>query len=249
ACAEGEPYIDTPDSSICKESFEIALYAAGSAMRCVDLVMAGEIENAFALVRPPGHHAEAGCSMGFCLLNNIALCAQRLLARWGLTRVLIVDFDVHHGNGTQHLFEADPRVLFFSMHGHPNSFYPGTGYEHERGLEAGSGTTINCPMLPGFGDDEYRRAFYEVLIPAAESFQPEFVLVSAGFDAHQDDWISRIALDDSSYEWLSRGIVSLAQRWARGRVVSLLEGGYNLDALCRCAAIHLRELLAAQSAA
>ncbi|MCH8970384.1 MAG: histone deacetylase, partial [Planctomycetes bacterium] len=166
-CASGKSQIDCADSAICPESFEIARLACGSVIRAVDAVATGEIENAFCVIRPPGHHAEREFSMGFCLFNNIAIAARHLLKSHGLERVLILDWDVHHGNGTQHSFDDDPRVFFCSLHCHPDSLYPGTGYAHERGIGAGEGTTLNLPMQPGAGDAEYRAAFAEHFLPAA----------------------------------------------------------------------------------
>jgi len=245
ACDRGASYIDVPDSAICPESYEIARLATGAALSAADRVMDGELQSAFCAVRPPGHHAEKHMSMGFCLFNNIALAAQHLIDNHGLERVLILDWDVHHGNGTQHLFESDPRVYFISLHGHPRFVYPGTGYAHERGKGAGDGFTLNIPMMPGAGDDEYRRAFDESVLPAVEGFKPQFVLISAGFDAHKLDPLAPIELPTLSFEWMSDALIDMAKRHADGKIVSLLEGGYHLDALAECVALHIERLLAA----
>ncbi|MBI4717473.1 MAG: histone deacetylase [Planctomycetes bacterium] len=245
ACAAGESFIDVLDSAICPESFDIARLAAGGVLAAVDEVMAGRVTNAFCAVRPPGHHAERDMSMGFCLFNNIALAAQHLLEVHGLERVLILDWDVHHGNGTQHAFESDPRVLFISLHGHPGIVYPGTGYAEERGKGAGEGFTINIPILPPGWDDVWRRAFDETVLPAAERFAPQFVFVSAGFDAHRLDPLAPLELETESYGWMTRELTGVASRHGAGRLVSVLEGGYHLGALADCVALHVRQLLSA----
>jgi len=245
ACQQGKSYIDTPDSAICPESHRVALLAAGATIEAVDQVMAGTIDNAFCLVRPPGHHAEQGESMGFCLFNNVAAAAKHLCTEHGLTRVLILDWDVHHGNGTQHLFETDPHVLYVSLHGHPRMLYPGTGFAEEVGTDEGRGFTLNCPLLPGQGDTEYRLAFKQTVMPAVEKFAPEFVLLSAGFDAHQLDPLAPMQLETDSFGWMSEEMLDIARRHAGGRLVSLLEGGYHLDALAESASLHLERLLEA----
>ena len=245
ACADGLPSIDVVDSAICPESFHIARLAAGTVIRAVDEVMAGAIDNAFCAVRPPGHHAERHLSMGFCLLNNIAIAARHLLDDHGLSRVLILDWDVHHGNGTQHSFDADPRVLFISLHGHPGVVYPGTGYEHDRGTGDGEGFTVNLPMLPPGRDLQYHRAFDETVLPAIENFDPQFVLISAGFDAHKLDPLAPLELDTESYGWMTDAIVRAAGNHANGRLLSVLEGGYHLDALADSVALHVLRLLEA----
>jgi acetoin utilization deacetylase AcuC-like enzyme len=244
ACAENRDFIDVPDSGICSESFEIARLAAGAVIAAVDEVMAGRIDNAFCALRPPGHHAERNESMGFCLLNNVAIAAQYLMDRYGLSRVLILDWDVHHGNGTQHIFEADPRVLFISIHGHPGILYPGTGYARERGIGAGEGFTLNCPMLPPSGDTEYREVFDDPILPAIRWFAPEFVLISAGFDAHVLDPLAPLELPTESFGWMTDAMTEVAERFCGGRLVSVLEGGYHLEALGDCTALHVARLMA-----
>ncbi len=245
ACAEGAPFIDVPDSAICGESFEVARLGAGAVVRAVDEVRSGRVENAFCVVRPPGHHAEREFSMGFCLLNNVAIAAKYLLDECGLSRVLILDWDVHHCNGTQHTFEHDPRVLVISVHGHPGVVYPGTGAEHERGTGEGEGFTVNVPLLPGSGDAAYRRAFDEVVLPRAGAYRPEFVLVSAGFDAHEKDPLAPLSLPTASFGWMTDAVVGVAKARCGGRIVSLLEGGYDLGALGESSALHLSRLLEA----
>lgn len=245
ACTQGAPYIDVPDSAICPESFEIAQLAAGAVIGAVDAVLAGRIANAFCAIRPPGHHAEHDHSMGFCLINNIAVAAKYLIERKGFSRVLILDWDVHHGNGTQHTFESDPRVLFISLHGHPGVVYPGTGYTRERGVGAGEGFTINIPILPPGQDTVWRAAFDDPILPAVERFRPQFVLLSAGFDAHRLDPLAPLELETDSYAWMTDFLTDAARRHGDGRLVSVLEGGYDLETLADCAAVHVERLLEA----
>ncbi len=245
ACASQLPFIDVPDSAICPESYDIALLAAGATIRAVDDVMAGRIDNAFCAVRPPGHHAEHDHSLGFCLLNNVALAARRLRDHHGIAKVLILDWDVHHGNGTQHLFESDPSVLYISLHGHPTVVFPGTGWDTERGTGPGMGFTLNVTFMPHAGDADYRRAFDDVVMPEIERFAPQFVLVSAGFDAHKLDPLAPIDLATSSFGWMTDLMVRAARDHADGRLVSVLEGGYHLGATGESAALHVERLLAA----
>jgi acetoin utilization deacetylase AcuC-like enzyme len=242
ACRQGYPYIDVPDSAIGPESYEIARLAAGGVVKATRLVASGELKRAFCAVRPPGHHAERDRSMGFCLFNNIALAAYELKDEFNIDRILILDWDVHHCNGTQHTFEADPSVLVISLHGHPRYLYPGTGYEEEIGVDRGRGYTINIPFLPGADDEDYRRAFRERIIPAVQRFAPQFVLLSVGFDAHADDPLGNLALSDDIFAWMTQTVIELAEDHADGRIVSVLEGGYNLGVLKRCAAEHVRLL-------
>jgi acetoin utilization deacetylase AcuC-like enzyme len=245
ACEQGLPYIDVPDSAISPESFGIARLAAGGVIAAVDAVMRGEIDNAFCAVRPPGHHAERSLSMGFCLFNNIAIAARRLLTDHGLFRVLILDWDVHHGNGTQHSFEADPRVLFISLHGHPGLLYPGTGYAEERGVGPGRGFTLNVPILPPGREPVWRAAFCDRILPAVHEYAPQFVLISAGFDAHRADPLAPLELETESYGWMTDELIKVARLHANGRLVSVLEGGYDLDALASSVALHVSRLLSA----
>jgi len=231
-----------PDTSMSPGSLTAAYLAAGGALAAVDAMMAKQVEHVFCAVRPPGHHAEANRAMGFCLLNNVAIAARYVQKKHGLSRVLIVDWDVHHGNGTQHSFEDDPSVLFFSTHQFPH--YPGTGRESERGRGAGEGYTINVPMEAGEGDDEYRAVFLKVLVPAAERFKPELVIISAGFDAHKDDPLASMGLTEAGYAELTGIVAGIARTYAQGRILSSLEGGYNLTALAASVDAHVRGLLA-----
>lgn len=230
-----------PDTSMSPGSLQAAYLAAGGALAGVDAIMAGQVDQVFCAVRPPGHHAEAGRAMGFCLLNNVAIAARYAQKKYELSRVLIVDWDVHHGNGTQHSFEDDPSVLFFSTHQYPH--YPGTGREDERGQGAGEGFTINVPMEAGESDDEYRAVFDKALVPAADAFKPEFVIISAGFDAHKDDPLASMGLTEAGYADLTGIVAGIAQRHAKGRILSSLEGGYNLTALAASVDTHIQGLL------
>ena len=240
--ASGRVALDA-DTSMSRGSLPAAYLAAGGALAGVDAIMRGDVEHAFCAVRPPGHHAETARAMGFCLFNNVAIAARYVQKKYGLSRVLIVDWDVHHGNGTQHSFEQDPSILFFSTHQYPH--YPGTGRATERGIGAGEGFTINVPMDAGDGDDEYHAIFLNVLLPAAEAFKPEFVIISAGFDAHRDDPLASMGLTEAGYSDLTGLVVGIAKRHAQGRLLSALEGGYNLTALGASVDAHLKVLLAA----
>jgi len=215
-----------PDTVLCKDSYRAALLAAGGMIRAVDL--AAEDENAFALVRPPGHHALPDSEMGFCLFNNIAIGARHA-RKIGYERVLIVDWDVHHGNGTQYTFYDDPSVFYFSVHQYP--YYPGTGSSDETGGGAGQGYTLNVPLPAGSGDSEYTRAFEEILMPAAIGFDPDIVLVSAGFDAHIDDLLAGMAVTTEEFGRMASIVSSIADRCCEGRLAITLEGGYDLRAL------------------
>lgn len=230
-----------PDTSMSPGSLNAAYLAAGGALAGVDAIMARQVDHVFCAVRPPGHHAEAGRAMGFCLLNNVAVAARYVQKKYGVTRVLIVDWDVHHGNGTQHSFEDDPSVLFFSTHQYPH--YPGTGRETERGKGAGIGFTINVPMEAGEGDEAYHTIFLKSLVPAADMFKPEFVIISAGFDAHKDDPLASMSLTEAGYADLTEIVAGIAKRHAEGRILSSLEGGYNLRALAASVDVHIKALL------
>lgn len=245
ACEKGYSIFMVPDCGICPESYNIALLAAGGVMAGVEAVMKGLVQNAFCAVRPPGHHAERNRALGFCFFNNVAIAAVYLLEHFGLSRVAIVDWDVHHGNGTQHMFEEDPRVFYLSLHEDPHTCYPGTGFRHEQGKGAGKGTTLNLPLPPGSGDREYLQALQEEGLPKLRQFAPEFVLISAGFDAHQDDPLAHQNLTREAYKTMGRLILDVAQETAGGRLVSVLEGGYNLTVLADCVEDHVRLLMAA----
>ena len=239
--AYGNTWISTGDTAVCEHSEAVARLAAGGVMAAVDAVLAGSVRNAFAPVRPPGHHAEPSRGMGFCIYNNVAVAARHAQAEHGLERVLIVDWDVHHGNGTAAIFRSDPSVLFFSTHQWP--LYPGTGRASDRGEGAGEGFTINCPLPAGSGGAAVLEAVRSQLLPAAEAFQPELVLISAGFDGRLGDPLADFRLSDDDYAALTREVMAIADRHCQGRVVSSLEGGYALDGLASAAAAHVRTLL------
>ncbi|MCP5151257.1 MAG: histone deacetylase [Ectothiorhodospiraceae bacterium] len=244
ACLRGHSYLDVPDVGICEQSYEVAMLAAGGALVLGDQVMRGEVDNAFSLSRPPGHHAERDIALGFCLFNNAAILARYLQREHGLQKVLVLDWDVHHGNGTQHAFEDDPSVLYVSTHQYP--YYPGTGAAHENGTGRGVGATLNCPMPAGAGDAEYEETFRTRILPAVDAFAPEAVILSAGFDAHRDDPLAGIALSTGFFAWMTLRMMEVADRHAGGRLISLLEGGYNLERLPECIAAHLEVLCGAR---
>jgi acetoin utilization deacetylase AcuC-like enzyme len=231
--------LDQGDTPVGSRSFEIALLSCGAVLTCCDAVMNGQVRRAFAAVRPPGHHAEPDRPMGFCLFSNVAVAARYLQHRHGVKTVAIVDFDVHHGNGTQAAFEDDPSVLFISLHQHPATCYPGTGNEWETGEGAGRGTTLNIPMEPGMGDEEYLQTFRERVIPKLEQFKPEILLISAGFDGHRDDPLAQMQLSEAGFEAMTKMLVDFAEANCEGKIVSALEGGYNLRALGRSVVRHL----------
>ena len=218
-----------PDTYALPQSPAVARLAAGAVIGAVDSVLTGAAENALAIVRPPGHHATMGRQMGFCLLNNVAIAARHAQAQRNCGKVLIIDYDVHHGNGTQDIFYADPSVMFISIHQSP--FYPGTGALGETGSGAGAGYTLNLPIAGGHGDDSYERLFAEVLWPAAERFAPDLLLVSAGFDAHWVDPLAQMQLSLAGYDWLARECLRMAERLCGGKIVFVMEGGYDLEAL------------------
>jgi len=227
------------DTIMSPASGEAALRAAGAVRAAVDAVLGGEADNAFCAVRPPGHHAEPGRSMGFCLFNNVVLAAERARREHGLTRVAVVDFDVHHGNGTQAAFERDGDMLFASTHQSP--LYPGTGAADERGV----GNIFNAPLRAESGSQEFRDAMQTKLFPAIRSFSPELILISAGFDAHRDDPLANLRLVEADYTWVTDELCRIAAEKCAGRVVSTLEGGYDLRALASSAAAHVGALMAA----
>jgi acetoin utilization deacetylase AcuC-like enzyme len=249
ACREHAPFIDSPDSVICPASAEIAQLATGGVLAAVDRVIAGEARNAFCAVRPPGHHAEADRSMGFCLFNHIALAAEYLRRHHKIERIAIVDFDVHHGNGTQHLFETRSDVLFVSLHQHPRSLFPGTGFGYERGEGAGTGYTCNIPLDPNAGDAEYQRAMEQSVAPALDAFQPQCLLVSAGFDAAAADPLAQMRVSAAGFAWIARFLTQQAATLCDGRLIAVLEGGYDLDALAEGVSRFVDALLEAPDAA
>jgi acetoin utilization deacetylase AcuC-like enzyme len=245
-CRSGESVFDSPDNQMCSQTYEIALLAVGGILDVAGRVMEGSLDNAFCAVRPPGHHAETNKAMGFCYFNNVAIAARYLQNRYRIQRVGIIDFDVHHGNGTQHIFEGDSTVFYYSIHEHPSFAYPGTGREFENGKDFGYGYTKNSPVLPGQGDAEYQSLIQRDLLPAFKEFNPEVILVSAGFDAHMDDDMSDINLSTEGFSWIMQTIVELARHASKGRIISVLEGGYSLKRLPELAANHVRILLDAQ---
>jgi acetoin utilization deacetylase AcuC-like enzyme len=235
---EGDTTNIDPDTAMSAGSAEAALRAAGAGILGVDLVMRGAVANAFAAVRPPGHHAEPSRPMGFCLFNNAGIAAQHARAAHGLRRVAVLDFDVHHGNGTQALFAQNPELFYGSTHQHP--FYPGTGDVWERGI---ANNIVNVPLRARDSSDVFRNAWAGTIIPALEAFAPEFLIISAGFDAHREDPLAQIRLETEDFAWMTDALLTVAQKHCDGRVVSMLEGGYDLEALAASAAIHVRGLM------
>jgi acetoin utilization deacetylase AcuC-like enzyme len=239
--SQGRAQLSTGDTDLCPESEAAARRAAGCALSAVDAVFSNEATNVFCVVRPPGHHANATRGMGFCLFNSVALAARYAQQKYGAGRVLIADWDVHHGNGTQDIFYEDGSVLFFSTHQSP--WYPGTGDATERGKGAGVEKTINCPFPAGTGGEKILSAFHECLLPAAREFHPDMILLSAGFDSRAGDPLGRFLLTDADFRELTRMMADLAADRCRGRLVSVLEGGYNLEGLALAAEAHVRELV------
>lgn len=232
----GFGYIDA-DTILSPESGEAALHAVGAACAAVDAVFAKAARNGFCAIRPPGHHAEPGQAMGFCLFNNIAIAAEHARKQHGIKKVAIMDFDVHHGNGTQEAFEKNPDVVYTSTHQAP--WYPGTGLASETGV----GNILNAPLKAGSGSQEFRAALSGKILPFIDQFAPELVLISAGFDAHRDDPLGGLKLHEDDYAWATAELMKLADKHCGGRVVSVLEGGYNLDALGNSVAVHVRTLM------
>ncbi len=232
AALRGGGVLDHGDTYVTPESYELALLAAGGAAAAVDAIMTGQVRNGFALVRPPGHHAESDRVGGFCLFNNVAVAARHAQAAHGAHRVLILDFDVHHGNGTQRIFYSDPSVLFTSLHLYmPYYFYPGIGALHETGVGQGNGFTLNVPLPPHVGDKGYGRILTELILPKVEGFQPDLILVSAGFDAHWQDPLATAGLTLTGDAYLARALVAMAEKLCNGRILFVLEGGYHQMAL------------------
>jgi len=225
-----------PDTYLSAGSINATLRASGAACFAIDQVIAGNAKNAFCATRPPGHHAEPGIAMGFCLLNHAAVAARHAQAMHGIGRVAILDFDVHHGNGTQAIFEDSPDVLYVSSHQMP--LYPGTGYDSE----TGRGNIVNLPLSPGSGGQNFRAAWASFGLPALERFNPEFIIISAGFDAHARDPLAQLELQDEDYGWITAEICAQARANCGARVISILEGGYDLDALASASAAHVMAL-------
>jgi acetoin utilization deacetylase AcuC-like enzyme len=229
-----------PDTHVSSGSGEAALRAAGAVVAAVDRVMSGKAKNAFCAVRPPGHHAEPTRAMGFCLFNNVAIGALHARARHGLKRIAVVDFDVHHGNGTQAMFEEDAELFFASSHQAP--LYPGTGRPQERGR---ANNIVNATLDPGDGGHEFRQAWDNTVLPALDAFRPDFILISAGFDAHRRDPLANLNLTEADYAWVTEKVCAIAKQHCAGRVVSTLEGGYDLKALADSSVAHVKALMAA----
>ena len=240
ASTAGRTLMLDPDTFTVPDSFDVACYAAGAALELVDRVIAREFDNAFAAVRPPGHHAESERAMGFCLFNNVATAAAYAVNHHEMERVLIVDWDVHHGNGTQEIFWNDGRVLFISLHQFP--FYPGTGSADETGEGEGRGRTVNLPMRAGFGDDEWTAAFRRVVEPIAHAFEPQLVLMSAGFDAHANDPLGGMRVTERGFAAMTDSLLSIARAHADGRLIAVLEGGYDIAALSSSVEVVLQRL-------
>jgi acetoin utilization deacetylase AcuC-like enzyme len=234
--ADGFVQLDA-DTYMSPKTLEVALHAVGAACLAVDEVMRGKAANAFCAIRPPGHHAEADRAMGFCIFNNVAIAARHAQKAHGAERVAIVDWDVHHGNGTQAIFWSDPTVLYASTHEWP--LYPGTG----AASETGAGNIVNAPLSSGAGGVQFRNAMTGKILPAIDSFRPDLILISAGFDAHRSDPLASLNLDEADFAWATRQLMELADRYCGGRVVSMLEGGYDLEALAASTAAHLAALM------
>ena len=237
-CKRGGGALD-PDTSVSEASFDAAVLAAGAGPTAIEHLASTGARAAFCAVRPPGHHAESDHAMGFCLFNSVAIGAQRARQTHGLERAAVIDFDVHHGNGTQEIFENNPHVFYASTHQSP--LYPGTGARSETGV----GNIVNVPLRPGSGSLEFRRAFDDVILPALEDFRPDILLISAGFDAHRRDPLAQLMLVEADYAWVTERLVAAAARHCEGRIISSLEGGYDLEALGASAAAHVRALMAA----
>jgi len=224
-----------PDTIMMTHTLDAALHAAGSVINAVDLVMAGEVDNAFCAIRPPGHHAEFDKAMGFCLFNNIAVGTRHAINQHGLERVAIVDFDVHHGNGTEDIFKSDANVLYASSYQHPFYPYSDPGASH--------GNILHMPLVAGSGGGAFQDIISEQLLPALEAFKPQLIMISAGFDAHKEDPMGQLRLNESDFTWITDLLMDVADRHCQGRIVSVLEGGYNIDALGRAAFYHIKSLM------
>jgi acetoin utilization deacetylase AcuC-like enzyme len=241
SCRDGAKVLDQGDTHVCPASYDVAMLAVGGVLAGVDAVMQGPTKHVFCAVRPPGHHAERNTVMGFCLFNNVAIAARYAQAAHNTERVAIIDWDVHHGNGTQEIFYSDRSVLYISTHQYP--FYPGTGSRSERGSGEGLDCTLNIPMAAGSGEKEYIEAFTKEIVPALDSFHPDLIIISAGFDAHKDDPLANINLTEESFAKFTRFVRESAEKICGGRILSVLEGGYNLTALARSVEAHLNVLL------
>src|SRR5499427_61855 len=239
-CVRGESYVDV-DTRISPESFQVAKLAAGAATAAIDAVMSQEGARAFGLIRPPGHHATITNAMGFCLFNNAAIGARYAQAKYGVERVLIIDWDVHHGNGTQEIFWNDPTVFYFSTHQYP--YYPGTGAADERGAGKGEGLTLNVPLPAGTSARDHRQAFSDALHQIKKKFPPDLIVISAGFDSRRGDPLGGLMLEDADFYEMTKQVSEIAEKHAEGRVVALLEGGYNLSLLGGSVHSHLAAMM------
>ena len=243
ACAGGIPFVGPMDTLICPRSYDVALLAAGGVLTACQEAMVGRIRKAFCAIRPPGHHAEPDLASGFCLVNHVAVAAATLTRDHGLRRVAIVDVDVHHGNGTQHIFEQRDDVLYISLHEQPDTLFPGTGFETETGRNQGEGYTMNVALPCGSDGAAYRQEFTAKVLPRLDVFRPEFLLLSMGFDAAREETIAHLALDTEDFGWMTRELALVANTHSEGRLISVLEGGYELGALARSAVAHVAALL------
>lgn len=239
-CIRGEPLVDV-DTRISPESFEVAKLAAGAAITAIDAVMTEDGGRAFCVIRPPGHHATITNAMGFCLFNNAAIGARYAQEKYGVGRVLIIDWDVHHGNGTQEIFWTDPTVFYFSTHQYP--YYPGTGSAGERGGGKGEGTTLNVPLSIGTSAREHRQAFRDAMRQIEQKFPPDLVIISAGFDSRRGDPLGGLMLEDDDFSEMTKEVLAVAEKHGAGRVVGLLEGGYNLELLGGSVKSHISALM------
>lgn len=242
-CLSGDKTFDYPDNQMCPQTYEVSLLAVGGILNAIDHVMTGEIDNVFCAVRPPGHHAEPDKAMGFCYFANAAIAAKYLVRNWSVERVGIIDFDVHHGNGTQHILEEESDVFYYSIHEHPSFAFPGTGRVFEKGTGLGTGYTRNYPVLPGEGDDAYIKIIRSDVIPTFDWYKPQVIILSSGFDAHVDDVISGIKVTTSGFTRIMQMLTELAEKHAGGKIISILEGGYSLKRLPELAVNHLKILL------
>jgi acetoin utilization deacetylase AcuC-like enzyme len=242
-CDSGKRSFESEDNQLCYQTYDIARLAVGGILEASRRVMEGALDNAFCAVRPPGHHAVVDHAMGFCYFNNIAIAARYIQSQWGIKRIGIMDFDVHHGNGTQAIFETDSSVFYYSVHEHPSFAFPGTGRAFEKGSVEGEGFTRNYPVLPGLGDEAYKSIIDNDFIPLFDQFAPEILLVSAGFDAHADDDMSGIKLSTEGFSYIMERLVETANRHAGGRIISILEGGYSLQRLPELVNNHIEILL------
>ncbi len=237
----GTGFLDQGDTTVSSNSYDVALLAAGGVIAAVDAVCSGVLTNAFCAIRPPGHHAETNTPMGFCLFNNVAIAARYAQEKFNVRNVAIIDWDVHHGNGTQEIFYNDPSVFYISTHQYP--FYPGTGARSERGSGKGEGFTLNCPMKAGSSEADYLQTFKNEIVPVLNTYRPELILISAGFDAHLDDPLANINLTENSFGIFTEILSEVAAKYSDNKIVSVLEGGYNLNALSKSVQKHLEILM------